>query len=252
MNRNDELMHYGVKGMKWGRRKSQYGTRMARGHAGSGRYLTRKRQLAGDKRDLERLNNGQHLSVGLTKKRQAAYDARDRRNLENRIAKNEKYFAQKAEKKAAKTPSQLKASSSDSAITKRVKNDYNTMDDQAFKRKYQTSKKRYAKRVEKYGDPYKHATRNIKDRRKANDMAEKDLNRIENSNRISDAKKEYKQAKKAYNKSFNRAYNRSIAAYSPSKKHRQANEERWNDAIEKAEAMRISKDKYKQAKKRKI
>lgn len=96
------LMHHGVKGMKWGRRKSQYGARIVRGHAGSGRYLTRKRQLAGDKRDLERLNNGQHLSVGLTKKRQAAYDARDRRNLENRIAKNEKHFANKAEKKAAK------------------------------------------------------------------------------------------------------------------------------------------------------
>lgn len=77
-----ELMHYGVPGMKWGKR-------MARGHAGPGQYITRKRQLAGDKRDLERLNKGGHLSIGLTKKRQAAYDARDKAALEKRIAKNE-------------------------------------------------------------------------------------------------------------------------------------------------------------------
>lgn len=77
-----ELYHHGVKGMKWGVRK-------ARNHAGTGRYVTKKRQLAGDKRDLERLKNGKHLSVGLTKKRQAAFDARDKAALEKRIAKNE-------------------------------------------------------------------------------------------------------------------------------------------------------------------
>lgn len=78
----DELYHFGVKGMKWGRRK-------VRGHAGPGKYATKKRQLAGDKKDLEALNKGQHLSAGVTKKRQAAYDARDRAALEKRIAKNE-------------------------------------------------------------------------------------------------------------------------------------------------------------------
>lgn len=58
---DDELMHYGVKGMKWG-------VRRVRGHAGPGIYLTKKRQEAGYKRDLERLERGGHLSVGLTKK----------------------------------------------------------------------------------------------------------------------------------------------------------------------------------------
>lgn len=75
---SDELMHYGVQGMRWGVRR-----------AGPGRYLTKKRQLAGDKRDLETLNKGKHLSVGLTKKRQAALDKRDKAALEKRIAKND-------------------------------------------------------------------------------------------------------------------------------------------------------------------
>lgn len=106
----DELMHYGVPGMRWGRRKNSYTKRAVRGHAGPGRYMTTKRQLAGDKRDLEALNKGQHLSVGLTKKRQAAYDAKDRDRLEKRIASNEKRIADRdhnrqlrVEKKELKT-----------------------------------------------------------------------------------------------------------------------------------------------------
>lgn len=83
-----ELQHHGVKGMKWGvRNKPDYTKRTVRGHGGPGQYTTKKRQLAGDKRDLEGLNKGQHLSVGATKKRQAALDARDKAALEKRIAK---------------------------------------------------------------------------------------------------------------------------------------------------------------------
>ena len=49
-------------GMKWGRRS-------ARGHGGPGKFLTKKRQEAGDRNDLNALNNGQHLSVGFGKKK---------------------------------------------------------------------------------------------------------------------------------------------------------------------------------------
>jgi hypothetical protein len=42
----------------------------------------------------------------------------------------------------------------DSAVTKRVKNDYNEMSEQAFFNKYSGTKDQYARRVEKYGDPY--------------------------------------------------------------------------------------------------
>lgn len=58
-----------------------------------------------------------------------------------------------------------------------------------------------------------------------------------------------KTAKKEYNKSFNKAYNRSIAAYSPIKKHREANDARWVDAANKAKVYDKAKKEYKEAKK---
>lgn len=89
MNDEKELAHYGVPGMRWGVRKNNYSARALRGHAGPGVYFTKKRQLAGDKRDLEYLNNGGHLSFGITKKRQAAYDAMDKAAIAKRIVENE-------------------------------------------------------------------------------------------------------------------------------------------------------------------
>lgn len=58
-----------------------------------------------------------------------------------------------------------------------------------------------------------------------------------------------KVAKKEYNRSFNKAYNRSIAAYSPIKKHRQANDARWEDAYNKGQAYDKANKAYKDAKK---
>ena len=63
-----------------------------------------------------------------------------------------------------------------------------------------------------------------------------------------DAKKRKRTAKKEYNKSFSKAYDRSIAAWSPVKKHRQANDARWEDAMNKAETSRNATAKYKKAK----
>ena len=113
------LAHHGIKGMKQGVRSFQnkdmsltpaarkrYADdnsvkRVVRGHAGPDIYTTKKRQLEGDKRDLEGLNKGQYLSVGLTKKRQAALDARDKAALEKRIAKNEAKAQKAAQTKTA-------------------------------------------------------------------------------------------------------------------------------------------------------
>ena len=62
-------------------------------------------------------------------------------------------------------------------------------------------------------------------------------------------KKAMKTAKKEYSKSFDKAYNKAIAGYSPIKKHREANDRRWEDAANKADAYNAAKKDYKLAKK---
>lgn len=54
-------------------------------------------------------------------------------------------------------PDKLIADVTDSAVTKRVKFDFNVLTDQQFLNKYAVSKMVYYKRVLKYGDPYMRA-----------------------------------------------------------------------------------------------
>lgn len=65
---------------------------------------------------------------------------------------------------------------------------------------------------------------------------------------VKTTKAAYKQANREYSKSFNKAYNRAAAAYSPFKKHREANDKRWEDAANKAEAANKAQKAYKDAK----
>lgn len=65
---------------------------------------------------------------------------------------------------------------------------------------------------------------------------------------VKEAKQKYKAARKEYNKAFNNAY-RHNHPYSFSKKKRLESNARWDEAGEKAEAVRDAKKAYKQAKK---
>lgn len=69
------------------------------------------------------------------------------------------------------------------------------------------------------------------------------------SSNYKQTKAAYKTAKKDYNKAFNQYYNKSHQAYSLSKKKRAANNERFADAINKANTLNKAKDSYKSAKK---
>ena len=64
-----------------------------------------------------------------------------------------------------------------------------------------------------------------------------------------DAKANKKAANRTYVKAYNKAYNRNFAMLSPFKKHRQANDERWNDAAEKGMKSYEADQAYKKAKK---
>lgn len=71
---------------------------------------------------------------------------------------------------------------------------------------------------------------------------------VRRSPEVANARAAYRSAKKDYNKAYNKAHNKAAAAYSPFKKHRQANDARWKEAYDKANALDKAKTEYKQAK----
>lgn len=70
--------------------------------------------------------------------------------------KGMKWGVRKDETVGKTPPTHLEVNPKESLVTQQVKRDYNSMSNDEFVRKYVVSKRRYAKRVDKYGDPYMH------------------------------------------------------------------------------------------------
>lgn len=146
MNYQNDLQHTGVKGMKWGHHRytegrlarakdeSALAKKLATGYTNSlNNRLAKKPNSVNRQSDVIR---GTKLANAYTK------------SMDNKVDRiQSKLNAQKA-------PATLTPTGKVSSTTKKVIDDYNAMNEQQFKNKYYTSKQTYAKRVEKYGDPY--------------------------------------------------------------------------------------------------
>ena len=75
----------------------------------------------------------------------------------NQILKDYDAYKQRNNSSETEQDSKMKPLKTDSSVTKKVKKDWNELSDDEFKSKYSASKETYAKRVEKYGDPYMNA-----------------------------------------------------------------------------------------------
>ena len=79
--------------------------------------------------------------------------------------------------------------SSDSSVTKRVKEDWNNLSDKDFKAKYGTTKDKYAKRVAKYRDPYMNAPLAKLGKSLSKKNSSKNVNRVLTARKVNEYKK---------------------------------------------------------------
>lgn len=130
-----ELYHHGILGQKWGRRQGPPYPLDAGDHSAAEKSAGYKKSLGGGRNE-------------------SLYDRKD----QNKGVLN-KAFNKAVSKQSSRntTSTKMEINPSDSAVTKRVKKDYNELTDQEFMRKYSATKETYKKRVDKYGDPYMNA-----------------------------------------------------------------------------------------------
>lgn len=170
--REEDLMHHGIKGQKWGVRRFQNadGTWTAAGkerygdgdNDGGSRSVagTARRALAKvydvNERFYNKTGNKVMASMNAASKAEQIKKAEvaDKAAAERKAQKIEAKESAKAEK-AAKEAARVDSSIAKNSATRRVAEDYHRLTDREFAGKYQTSKKTFAKRYEKTnGDTY--------------------------------------------------------------------------------------------------
>ena len=165
---DDFLAHYGVKGMKWGVRKNRAPATLTT--ASNVSRQTKKAVADYNRMDDRQFKKTYSVSKTRYAKRVQKYVdpymnsplAKLGKFMEAEAGRNaQRYTKSTLAKNGSTKVSSLKkpedkltTASNVSSQTKKAVADYNRMNDQQFKNKYSVSKKQYAKRVQKYGDPY--------------------------------------------------------------------------------------------------
>ena len=199
---SDYLIHYGVKGMKWGIRKEKPGMnrRQFREHFSNERSQAirdykdkRKREIAKAENTIARLEKKYDDVDRIYDPYWEEYAKKHKNEKLNELEKDtneyskslgiidsidnsaseyadkvlmKKYGAVKWKNAYRDNKQQIKrgeeihkfimnADPKDTAVTKKVKNDYNNLNEREFFAKYKATKRDYRKRVEKHGDPYR-------------------------------------------------------------------------------------------------
>ena len=156
----NELYHHGIKGMHWGVRRYQNPdgtlTRAGQKRLAKQTYKDDKRKA---KRDLQEWGDQANRRYDRDKKYrdsgQLGPDAEKAVRKYKDAKTSAKYRYKQALRDIKYGP--MKTNKSDTAVTKRVKEDYRSMNDHEFYNKYYASKNTYARRVHKAkdGDPYR-------------------------------------------------------------------------------------------------
>lgn len=140
-----KLYHHGVLGMKWGQRNGPPYPLSPGAHSASEKKAGYKKSIGGGRNESE---------YDRKKIKKNKVDANKQGSVVSAAANKAYDVAKNKQKKNQKTYSKMDIPDSDSAVTKKVKNDFNTLSNEEFFSKYHASKDTYEKRVKKYGDPY--------------------------------------------------------------------------------------------------